>query len=108
MVAYIALSSSYLAPNIAATHRLVAVNERAVASAMFLFIVNLVGLGLGPTLAGVLSDALRDYFVSQGDPLNLATGDGLRWSLRILILVNVFAIWFYLIGAKKVREEAIG
>jgi MFS family permease len=107
MVVYIALSSSYLAPNIAITHRLVAVNERAVATALFLFIVNLVGLGLGPTLAGVLSDCLRDLFVSHGATVKQATGDGLRWSLRLLILVNIFAVWFYLIGAKRVREEAV-
>jgi MFS family permease len=107
MVAYVALSSSFLAPNLAITHRLVTVSERAVASALFLFIVNLVGLGFGPTLAGVLSDFLRDLFISNGETVKQATGDGLRWSLRLLILVNIFAVWFYLIGAKKVREEAV-
>jgi MFS family permease len=106
MVFYIALSASYLAPNIAITHRLVTVRERALASAVFLLIINLIGMGFGPPLAGLLSDILKAYFVDQGSDIRLATADGLRWSLRILILVNIFAIWFYMLGAKKVREEA--
>jgi len=105
MVCYVALSSSFLAPNIAVTHRLVGVRERAVASALFLFIINLIGMGLGPTLAGILSDLLRDSFVAGGMDLKQATSDGLRWSLRILILVNILAVWFYLLSARKVRAE---
>jgi hypothetical protein len=49
---------------------------------------------------------LRDVFIANGDTVKLATGDGLRWSLRLLILVNIFAVWFYILGARKLREEA--
>lgn len=105
MVFYIALSASYLAPNLAATHRLVTVRERALASALFLLIINLIGMGFGPPLAGLLSDALKAFFMDQGSDVRQATADGLRWSLRILILVNIFAVWFYIVGAKKLREQ---
>jgi MFS family permease len=107
MVPYIALSASYLAPGIAVTHRLVTVSERAVASALLLLIINLIGLGLGPYVAGVTSDLLREMFIAGGATASQASGDGLRWSLRILTLINVFSVWFYFLGARRLREEAV-
>jgi MFS family permease len=106
MVPYIALSASYLGPGIAITHRLVTVGERAVASALLLLVITLIGLGLGPLMAGLVSDVLKQMFIDNGASAAQATGDGLRWSLRIITLINVFSVWFYVLAARKLREEA--
>ena len=60
----IGLAAMYLAPSVAITHRLVPPEMRAMASAVYFFIINMIGLGLGPTMIGVVSDALK---TSLGD-----------------------------------------
>ena len=47
-----------LGPVIAITYLLVKVRMRALASAILLFILNLIGLGGGPQVVGILNDAL--------------------------------------------------
>ena len=54
-----ALGLAWLGPVLAAVQQLVPSNMRATASALFLFINNLIGIGLGSYLLGLLSDALR-------------------------------------------------
>jgi len=106
MVPYIALSASYLGPGIAVTHRLVSVSERAVASALLLLVINLIGLGLGPLVAGAVSDILKQIFMNGGADVRQATGDGLRWSLRVITLINFFSVWFYFLAARSIRKDA--
>ena len=53
-----ALSLAWLGPVIGAINGLVKPHMRATASAMFLFITNLIGLGLGTLVIGLISDAL--------------------------------------------------
>jgi MFS family permease len=48
----------YLATTFAQVQGLVGLRMRAVASALLLFILNIIGLGLGPQAAGILSDLL--------------------------------------------------
>src|SRR6202166_3086132 len=57
-----ALGLVWLGPVLAAVQHLVPGNMRATASALFLFINNLIGIGLGTTLIGALSDATRGRF----------------------------------------------
>lgn len=54
-----------LAPSIAVIQSLVRPNMRALASSVFFFAVNLLGLGLGPLAVGLLSDALTPDFGTQ-------------------------------------------
>ncbi len=58
----ILLSNVFLSVCIAMTHGLVGLRMRAVASAVFFFIINIVGLGLGPVSIGFLSDALQSSY----------------------------------------------
>jgi predicted MFS family arabinose efflux permease len=51
------LSIFYLAPSVAAFARIVPAEQRSTASALLLLFLNLIGLGLGPYLIGVVSDA---------------------------------------------------
>jgi MFS family permease len=77
-----ALGLVWLGPVLAAVQHLVPANMRATASALFLFINNLIGIGLGTTLIGVVSDSMRARFGTE--------------SLRYAILAGT---GFYLIAA---------
>ncbi|MCH7599139.1 MAG: MFS transporter [Myxococcales bacterium] len=56
------IANMYIGPMFAMTQGLVPPSMRATASAINLFIVNLVGLGLGPFLMGFLNDALAAQY----------------------------------------------
>ena len=73
------LVAMYLGPTLAALHTVVGSKGRALASAIYLFSINIIGLGLGPVLIGVISDLL----VAAG------TEDSLRYAL--VCSVPVFA-----------------
>jgi MFS family permease len=57
-----ALSLAWLGPVISAITGLVPPHMRATASAMFLFINNLIGLGLGTLVIGMISDSLTALY----------------------------------------------
>ena len=91
------LGAFYLGPGFALTQRLVGVRMRALAASILLFITNLIGLGLGPQLTGIISDVL-----------NLSTGlgvDSLRWSMVIVLTLNVVSTVFYLIAARYLISD---
>jgi len=100
-------SAAYLAPSITATYGLVGIRERALASAVLLFIINLIGLGLGPLLAGIASDQLRQMFLERGLTEAQALGEGLRWSLRIIVGINLWSAAHYFIAARTLRAEEV-
>ncbi len=100
-------SAAYLAPSITATYGLVGIRERALASALLLLIINLIGLGLGPLFAGIASDFLRQMFLERGLTEAQALGEGLRWSLRIIVAVNLWSAAHYFIAARTLREEEV-
>ena len=52
------LFNVYLGNTLAMTHGLVGLRMRALASAILFFIINIIGLGMGPWATGVLSDLL--------------------------------------------------
>lgn len=105
LIFYIALAAAYLGPSIASTHRLVGLRERALASAFLLLILNFIGLGLGPMFTGALSDLFKEYFVSQGIAEKVALADGLRWSIRVTLLINLWAALHYFLAAKTLRGD---
>ena len=51
----------YLGPTFAITQALAPLRMRAVASAFLLFLINLIGLGLGPQVVGIASDLLAPH-----------------------------------------------
>ena len=59
------LNTLYLGPCIAICHTRVAPNMRASASAVLLFVINMIGLGLGPLVVGALSDAYIPIFGNE-------------------------------------------
>jgi MFS family permease len=100
-------SAAYLAPSITATYTLVGICERALASALLLFVISLIGLGLGPLFAGFASDQLRQLFLARGLGEAQALGQGLRWSLRFIVAVNLWSAAHYFIAARTLRAEEV-
>ena len=85
----------YLAPCIASTHFLVGIRMRAMASAVLLFMLNLIGLGLGPMLTGFVSDYLTPQFGA----------DGLRYAMSITVMANVWCAMHYYWAAKSIKQD---
>ncbi len=107
LVPSIFCSAAFLAPSITATYRLVTLRERALASALLLFILNMIGLGFGPWLVGILSDFLRASLLESGQSETQALADGLRWSLRIVVIVNLWSAVHYFIAARTLRAQTV-
>ncbi len=78
-------ASCYLGPTFSLIQTLAPVRMRALWASIILFVNNLIGLGLGPTAIGTLSDWLRPYY---GD-------DSLRWALFIGLMATPWAIFHY-------------
>lgn len=76
------LANFYLAPVLAQTQSLVSLPMRAVASAIVLLVINVIGLATGPLLTGLLSDILGASFGDQSMryALLLVTTVLLPWS----------------------------
>lgn len=90
------LGGMYLGPTFAMTQTLVPPNMRSTAAAILLFVINIVGLGLGPQGVGILSDLLSNRFGIES----------LRYAL--LITVVTFAAWsvlHYALAARTLRED---
>ena len=91
----VALSSVYLAPTLTLTHMLVGVKMRAIASAISIFILNLIGMGFGPQAVGLLSDWLApEYGV-----------ESLRWALLVVLGMKGVAIACYLVATRTLGRD---
>ena len=80
------LNTLYLGPSIALSHTLVSPSMRAMASATLFFVLNMIGLGLGPVMVGLLSDWYEPMFGS----------DNLRYAMLTALgvaLSGVFCFW---------------
>ena len=77
------LGGMYLAPTIAFAHGQVEARRRASASALLLLGLNLIGLGLGPMLVGLLSDAA----IAKG-----MGSEGLRYALLAVLPSQLIAL----------------
>ncbi len=89
------LSNIYLAPAIAIAHTLAPANMRAVASSILFFILNIIGLGGGPLVAGMLSDWLKS---SVGD-------QSLRYAMGSIVFVGLVAATLYYFAGKAVAKD---
>jgi len=89
------LGGMFLGPSFAIAHALVTPRMRAVASAVLLFVINIIGMGLGPYVVGILSDLLDPQFGINS----------LRYALCIAVLANLWATAHYLFAAKTLRQD---
>lgn len=73
---------------------------RATTSAILLFIINLIGLGLGPLGVGILSD-----WLNLG--LGLGSAEGMRWALILSASVGVIAFACFWLARRTIREDTV-
>jgi MFS family permease len=82
-------------PLLAVIQTLVPDRMRAVAIALLYFFANLIGLGLGPLVTGVLSDMLRPRL----------GGESLRCALLVLTLGNLWLAWHLSRASRTVMRD---
>jgi predicted MFS family arabinose efflux permease len=82
-----ATSNFYLAPVLAQTQGLVSLRMRALASAVMLFVINAIGLGIGPWLVGLLSDVFATDFGDESMRYSLLTVCAVALPLAALCFV---------------------
>jgi MFS family permease len=87
--------SSYLGPTFSLIQTLAPLKMRSVWAAITLLVINLIGLGLGPTMVGVFSDLLEPRFGDQS----------LRYALLIIAAFTPLAIACYLRAAWCMKRD---
>jgi predicted MFS family arabinose efflux permease len=91
-----ATANVYLAPVLSQAQGLVSLRMRAMASALALLIINVIGLAFGPLLTGVLSDVLEARFAEES----------MRYSLLIVTSVILpWAAWHYLRAGRTIDAD---
>lgn len=91
----VVLGGFYLGPSFAMVQSLSPLALRATSSAIMLFILNLIALGLGPLTVGILSDLLKPTFGQ----------DSLRYALLSLSFLNVWAAYHYFLAGRSYVKE---
>jgi MFS family permease len=89
------LQTFYLGPCIALSHAMMPPGMRALTSAVLFFVLNIIGLGLGPFLTGLSSDLLQPEF---GD-------DALRYAMIGTLQMSLLAVALFLLAAKHLRAD---
>ena len=89
------LGNFYQATTFSQTQGLVSLKMRAVAAAILLFLLNIVGLGAGPYAVGALSDLLLETYGKES----------IRMSLFFLSFVNLWAAFHYWMGGRYLAAD---
>lgn len=88
-------STLWIGPAVAIVQEIVPPSMRATASAVFLFIVTIIGLGAGPQTIGILNDMI-------------GTPDAVRYSLfYVSIIMNTIAAWFFWRTAQTLEQDML-
>ena len=86
----------YLGPSFAIAQTLAPINQRAMSTALFFFILNLIALGGGPTITGWMIDLFKD---------TSADLESTRYALTVTCLVFVPSILSFLVVARKLPKD---
>ena len=95
LVVPIVLGNFYQATTFSQTQGLVGLRMRAVAAGVLLFIINIIGLGAGPTFVGFVADLLQPRFGAES----------LRYTLVLCSLVNIWAAAHYFMAGKYLEND---
>lgn len=97
MILPILLGNFYQATTFSQTQGLVELKMRAVAAGILLFIINIIGLGLGPTFVGIVTDILTPMFGNEA----------LRYSLLGFSLINLWAAFHYYVAGRHLKDDLV-
>ena len=90
-----ALNILWLGPVTTAVQHLVPARMRSTASASFLLINNLIGLGVGPTLIGALSELFKERFGTEA----------LRYAAVSVVGFYIVAALLMLLAVRRLRDD---
>lgn len=94
------LGSLWYGPVYAIGQSIVPPHMRATTSAILLFVINLIGLGLGPVVVGIISDVMANG-------VGLGSAQGVRWALMISTCFGLLAFAMFWTARKTIREEMV-
>jgi len=95
MIVPTALGLAWLGPVISAVQHLVPPNMRATASAIFLFVNNLIGIGIGTFAIGAISDGLQSRFGEES----------LRYAILTGTTFYLMAAVIFLLTARRLEQD---
>ncbi|HVW68310.1 MAG TPA: hypothetical protein VHB68_05010, partial [Steroidobacteraceae bacterium] len=90
----------WFGPVLSSVQGLVPREMRATAGSIALFIVNIIGLGLGSLVVGKLSDTFNQVF-------GLGAAEGVRWALGVSACFAVVPAWLFWLSRATVREDMV-
>jgi MFS family permease len=88
---------SYMGPSFTVVQNLSTSSNRAFNASVLIFAINVIGLGFGPLLSGILSD----YLHRQNDISSL------RHALTVVTSLNLPAAYFYWLAAKHMATSEV-
>src|SRR5690606_36086071 len=91
------LNYFYLSPAVTLVQEEVRPDQRVLSGALLLLVMNLIGLGLGPTYLGAASD----FFRAQG------TERPLQMAFYSLLPFYALAIGMFLLVARRIRQQTM-
>ena len=86
----------YLGPSFAIAQTLAPIHMRAMSTALFFFILNMIGLGLGPSISGWMIDIFK---------ANNGEVESIRYAMTVTSLVFIPSIISFLVVAHKLPED---
>lgn len=89
------LNSTAIGPAIAVAHGVVPPSMRALVSSILFFIMNLIGMGIGPVYTGWISDLLEPRF---GD-------DSLRYAMLSVLLITSLSVVLLYVASRYLRRD---
>lgn len=98
-VAYMLINFA-LGPTYAMIQGLVTPSMRATATAIYLFVMALVGHAIGPVAIGAVSDLIAG-------PMGLGDAVGMRWSLFVFVTAGLPAALLFWLARSRIREETV-
>jgi MFS family permease len=87
--------AAYVGPCFAMTQGLVPVRMRAQAAAILLFILNIIGYGLGPLCVGKLSDLLHPSLGSNS----------IRWAMMATMITWILSAFCYWRASRTIKDD---
>jgi MFS family permease len=100
----------FYASCLATMQSLVPIRMRATTSAIYLSVVNIVGLTFGPTTVGLLSDFYRRTIIGTASVVpeaarHHAEAEGLRWALVTCSVVTLWAAFHFYMSSRTLKED---
>ena len=85
----------YLAPTFALIQSLVSLRMRALAASITLFVLNIIGMGFGPQIVGIMSDVFAPAYGKES----------LRMALLVLCFINLWCALHYYLAGRTLKAD---